>query len=198
MAGSTVNELLKPINSKYHRQSRALSGSGSGGHEGGEDVVGVSVEVLAGAVVAHGGAWVGVAGGDLDVADADAGVEHGGDESVQKHVRMQPRISIPAVAARRRSRRVAACWVHPGAERVAHDRTVAAAVDCPIDGLSDGRRQRDQDDLAALAVDLEDAMAVFLAQVADVRVGCSKIRSPSRPSMAIRAKSVMLGDSPRR
>ena len=47
----------------------------------------MAVEVLAGAVVAHGGAWVGVAGGDLHVAEADAGVEHGGDESVAKHVR---------------------------------------------------------------------------------------------------------------
>jgi hypothetical protein len=35
----------------------------------------VPVEVAAGAVVAHGGAWVGVAGGDLHVAEADAGVE---------------------------------------------------------------------------------------------------------------------------
>jgi len=35
----------------------------SRGHVGGEDVVGVAVEVLAGAVVAHGGAWVGVTGG---------------------------------------------------------------------------------------------------------------------------------------
>jgi hypothetical protein len=37
---------------------------------------------LAGSVVAHGGAWVGVAGGDLDVAEVDADVEHGGDEGV--------------------------------------------------------------------------------------------------------------------
>jgi hypothetical protein len=28
-------------------------------------------------VVAHGGTWVGVAGGDLDVAEVDAGVETG-------------------------------------------------------------------------------------------------------------------------
>jgi hypothetical protein len=41
----------------------------------------MSVEVLAGAVVAHGGAGVGVPGGDLHVAQADAGVEHGGDDS---------------------------------------------------------------------------------------------------------------------
>jgi hypothetical protein len=42
----------------------------------------VSVEVLAGPVVAHRRAWVGVAGGDLDVAEADASVEHGRDEGV--------------------------------------------------------------------------------------------------------------------
>jgi hypothetical protein len=37
--------------------------SGAGGHVSGQDVVGVAVEVLAGPVVAHGGARVGVAGG---------------------------------------------------------------------------------------------------------------------------------------
>src|SRR6266536_1654443 len=39
-------------------------GSGAGGHVGGECVVGVAVELVAGSVVAHGGAGVGVAGGD--------------------------------------------------------------------------------------------------------------------------------------
>ena len=43
-------------------------GSGAGGHVGGEDVVGVAVEVLAGPVIAHGRAGIGVAGGDLDIA----------------------------------------------------------------------------------------------------------------------------------
>ena len=46
--------------------------SGAGGHEGGEDVVRVAVEVLASPVVAHCGARVGVAGGDLDIAQVDA------------------------------------------------------------------------------------------------------------------------------
>lgn len=41
---------------------------------GGEDVVGVSVKVSAGPVVAHGCLGIGVPGGDLDVAEADAGV----------------------------------------------------------------------------------------------------------------------------
>src|SRR5438093_13699980 len=51
----------------------ARSASCSGGHVGGQYVVGVSVEIFAGAVVAPGGAWVCVVGGDLDVAETDAG-----------------------------------------------------------------------------------------------------------------------------
>ena len=37
------------------------------------------VEVLAGSVITHGRARVGVAGGDLDVAEIDPSVEHGRD-----------------------------------------------------------------------------------------------------------------------
>ncbi len=48
--------------------------SGAGGHVGGEDVVGVAVEVVAGAVVAHGGAGVGVPGDDLDITQVHVGV----------------------------------------------------------------------------------------------------------------------------
>lgn len=40
----------------------------------------MAVEVLPGPVVAHGGAWIGVTSGDLNVAEADVGVEHGRDE----------------------------------------------------------------------------------------------------------------------
>jgi hypothetical protein len=64
----------------------------------------VSVEVLAGSVVAHGGFRVGVAGGDLYVAEADTSVEHSGD-NVSEHMWV---IRTPAVVARRRRRRVAA------------------------------------------------------------------------------------------
>ena len=58
------------------------------------------VELLSGSVVAHGGAGVGVAGGDLDVAQVDAGVEH----VVTKVWRRQ----TPATAASWCSRRAAA------------------------------------------------------------------------------------------
>jgi hypothetical protein len=60
-------------------------------YRGGEDVVGVAVEILAGPVVAHGGSWVGVAGGDRDVAQADAGVEYGRHERVAQHMRVEDR-----------------------------------------------------------------------------------------------------------
>jgi len=56
--------------------------SGAGGHVGGEDVVGVAVQVLAGPVVPHGGARVGVPGGDLHIAQVDASIEHGRDCAV--------------------------------------------------------------------------------------------------------------------
>jgi hypothetical protein len=42
----------------------------------------VPVEVLAGTVVAHGGPGIGVAGGDLHIAQAHASVKHSGDEGV--------------------------------------------------------------------------------------------------------------------
>ena len=48
---------------------------------------GVVVVVFAGAVVAAGGAWVGVAGGVLDVLEGCAGGEGFGDEGVPKAVR---------------------------------------------------------------------------------------------------------------
>jgi hypothetical protein len=70
-----IKDLIRTPASRHRR-----GGSSSGGHVGGEDVIGVAVEVLPSSVVSHGGAGVGVAGGDLDVAQIDAGVEHGSDE----------------------------------------------------------------------------------------------------------------------
>jgi len=46
--------------------------------EGDHDVGGVAIEVLSSPVVDGCSAWVGVAGGDLDVSERDAGVESGG------------------------------------------------------------------------------------------------------------------------
>src|SRR6266487_1349253 len=73
----------------YFRQSRASRWLaavkatiwlGARCHVGGEDVVRVAVQVLAGPVIPHRGTRVGVAGGDLDVAQVHPRVEHGRDE----------------------------------------------------------------------------------------------------------------------
>jgi hypothetical protein len=57
------------------------------GGEAGEHVGGVALELVAGAVVAAGGARVGVPGGVLDVAQAHAGVQGERDERVAQRVR---------------------------------------------------------------------------------------------------------------
>jgi hypothetical protein len=46
------------------------------------------VEVFARPVVAHRGLGLGVPGGDLQVAEADAGVQHGRDEGMTQHMGM--------------------------------------------------------------------------------------------------------------
>ena len=54
----------------FHRASRTgatAGGSGAGCHVGGKDVIGVAIEILACPVIAHRGARIGVARGDLDV-----------------------------------------------------------------------------------------------------------------------------------
>ena len=50
----------------------------------------MTVEILAGPVVPHCGARIGVPGGDLDVAQVHARVQHGRHECVPEHMRMRP------------------------------------------------------------------------------------------------------------
>lgn len=85
------------------RQGRAFPRGGgswgrscSGGHVGGQDVVGVAVEVLASPVVPHRGAWIGMAGGDLDVPRVYSGIQHGRHEGVPEHVGCGRVIGTPA------------------------------------------------------------------------------------------------------
>ena len=88
-------------------QQREESGLAGAGDEYGDDVAGVAVEVVAGPVVAGGGARIGVAGGDLDVSEGDAGVE----AAVMKLWRSEcgeMSLVTPAALAKRRTMRVAA------------------------------------------------------------------------------------------
>ena len=61
-------------------------GSGRAGEVGRDDVGGVAVEGAAGAVVAAGLAWVGMTCEVLDVTQAAAGIERGGDGGVPERV----------------------------------------------------------------------------------------------------------------
>jgi hypothetical protein len=61
--------------------------------------------------------------------------------------------------------------VHSGAAAVEQDRPADPAGDCPVDGPADRVRQRDQDDLGALAAYTQDPVAVLLAKVGDVGAG---------------------------
>jgi hypothetical protein len=66
---------------------RTAGSAGGAGYEGGDDVGGVPIEGLASPVVAHGHAWVSVAGGFLHVTQRNTSVERGGDERVPQRVR---------------------------------------------------------------------------------------------------------------
>jgi hypothetical protein len=46
----------------------------------------MTVEILAGPVITHRGAGIGMAGGDLDVPQIDTSVQHGRDERVSEHM----------------------------------------------------------------------------------------------------------------
>ncbi len=152
------------------------------------------VEVLAGMAVAHGGAGVSVAGGDLYVAQVESGVQHRSDEGVPEHVRGCMRGSFtPASSTRRRNRRVRS--VDPFGCREGSRRSVGVPiVDGSLDCAAHGGWKRDEDDPVALAVNPEHSVAVFLTKVLNSLPVASKMRSPSNPSMVTSAKSHRLGE----
>jgi hypothetical protein len=136
----------------------------------------VAVEVVPGPVAPHGGARVGVAGGDLDISQVDASVEHGRDGCVAKHVRVCLGHlyaglirEVPQAAGR-------CVTVHPRAAAVEQDRPARAASSSPVDGPPYCGQQRDQDDLGALAAHAQHPVAMFLAEITDV--GASGLEDP--------------------
>jgi len=73
--GARARSTRSPLTPRRSRTTRSSARwcSCAECHERGEGVVGMAVEVLPCAVVTHGGARGGVAGGDLDVTQVDAG-----------------------------------------------------------------------------------------------------------------------------
>jgi hypothetical protein len=131
----------------------------------------VAVKVLACPVVAHGRARIGVAGGDLDIAQVHPRIEHRGDERVAEHMRMRPGDRHPCSLGKAAQAAGCRVTVHPGTAAVEQDRPANAAAGRRVDGPPDRWRQRDQDDLAALATYAQHSVAVFFTQVGDVGAG---------------------------
>jgi hypothetical protein len=105
-------------------------------------------------------------------------------------------IRIPALAARCLSRRVAACRSIRAPKGVAQDRTIDAAVDRTVHGPGNRGRERDEDDLAALAADAKDAVAVFLAEVADVGAAGFEDPQPEQAEHGDQREVVRVGRLP--
>jgi hypothetical protein len=131
----------------------------------------VTVQVLAGSVITHCRAWVGVAGGNLDVAQVDSSVEHGRDECVAKHVRMSLGCLYAGSFGEPPQAACGRVPVHPGAAGVEQDRSAGARAYCLVDGPADGWRQWDEDDFGAFAAHAQHPVAVLFAEVGDVGAG---------------------------
>src|ERR1700691_3382244 len=168
--------------------------SGCSRHVGGQDVVRVAVEVGAGPVVAHRGARVGVAGGDLDVPEVHASIEHRGDPRVAEHMRVCP---CPQPGAASEAPKAAG-----GAWR-------SIRVPRLLSRIGPWSRGPVARSIARLTAGGSGTWGTLLPfpHTRSTRWPCSsprsvmfalvasKIRRPSRPSMATKAKSDGLADS---
>ncbi|MFG1891681.1 hypothetical protein ACGFIR_27890 [Micromonospora sp. NPDC049051] len=123
-----------------------------GGHIHGEDVVGVAVEVLADSVVAHGGSRVGVAGGDLYVAEADTGVEHLVANVCRSMCGEHPRHPDSRREGEMLEPVSDGVPVRPPTVGVAQGRPAGALIESPVNGSGDCGWQLNKNELANLAV----------------------------------------------
>ena len=98
------------------------------------------------------------------------GVERGGDEGVSECVRTDELGDTRALchSANDPARAVA---VEAAAVDPEEDRALTALADCEVDGTGRAWRERDGDNLAALAHDGEGSMTAFEAQRFDVGTG---------------------------
>ena len=90
---------------------------------------------------------------------------------VPEHMRVQPGKPDPGIFGEPPQPACGCVPVHPGAVAVEQDRPAGPGADCLVDGPADRWRQRHQHDLGALAAHPQHPVAVFLAEVSDVRAG---------------------------
>jgi len=137
------------------------------GDEGDNDVCGVAVEVLSASIVDRGGARVGVAGGELNVAQGDAGVEGGHDECGAQHVGMD--VAESASFADRSYPAMRCSPIEPLAVAPHQDWAFVAFADGEVDRACRARHQGNDGGFVALADDPQCSVAALERQVLDVR-----------------------------
>nr|WP_024936266.1 hypothetical protein [Actinomadura madurae] len=131
----------------------------------------MAVEVVAGSVATHGGAWGGVACSDLHIAQIDFGIQHGGHEGVAEHARVHARQPDNRFGGESAQAPDGGVPIHPDPAGVEQDRSGRPVAGGVVDGSADCRWRRGQHDPGALADHAEDSLAVFLVQVVDVDAG---------------------------
>ena len=131
----------------------------------------MAVELVAGSVIAHRGSGVGVAGGDLDVAEVDAGIEHGGDGGVAEHVRMDRRHPHTGGLSEDAKPTGGGVPVHASATGVEQEWPGVTSADRLVESAADSRWKWNEDRLAAFAEDAQNAVAMFFAEIGDGETG---------------------------
>jgi hypothetical protein len=139
-----------------------------------------------------------VAGGDLDVAEVNSGVERGGDVGVAEHVRVHTRTSDAGRVCDVAQPTGGAVAVEAVGTPVEQDWPSTPAPGRTLDGTRDGRRERRQDVLVALAAHQQHSVAVFLAVVFDVRSGGLEDPQPEEPKHRNQREVAAIGGVPGR
>ena len=163
---------------------------------GGDDIGRMPVQAAAGPVVPNCGSRVGVGGGLLDVAQRHAGVQGGGDECVPQRVRPDG-LGDPGAARDLADDPPGALPVQPPPSAVRKTGPSQRSPGGQVDRPGGARRQRDRDDLAALAGDGQGPAAALQPQVLDVSAG--SLRTPSaRSARAARSAHALAAGQVRR
>jgi len=153
----------------------------------------VAIEILACSVVAHGCAGVGVAGGDLDVAQVDTRIEHRRDEGVSEHVWVHAWQTDAGLFCEVAQASCRAMTVHPRASVVEQDGPGGALADGPFNCSAYGRWEWDQDDLAAFAAHPKDPMSVLFTEVVKVAAGGFEDAQPQESEHGDEREVVVVG-----
>jgi hypothetical protein len=142
---------------------------GSPGYVRSDDVRRVPVQGCPGPVVSHGSTRVSVRGGFLHVAQRHPGIEGRGDECVSERMGADF-LADPGLPGRPADDPPSAVPVEPPPIGRQEDGALATLADRQVDCPGGAGRERDGDDLPALAGDHQGAMTALDAEPLDIGV----------------------------